>query len=143
MRRLVTIVAIAVSFALMGGETVSAQVRLAQMRSVIALCAGDYQRLCPGVPPGGGRILVCLNSQAEKLSQPCFQALAQQGLGTAAALRLCQSDYARLCPGMPPGDGRALACLLASRDRVSPGCDNALAAHGFEAGSEPAPPPRR
>jgi len=106
------------------------------MRGVIALCAGDYQRLCPGVPPGGGRILACLNAQAEKLSQACFQALAQQGLGTAAALRMCQADFARLCAGVPPGDGRALACLLAQRDRVSAGCDAALTAHGFEPGSE-------
>jgi hypothetical protein len=109
--------------------------QFAQLRGLIALCARDYERLCPGIPPGGGRIIVCLNSQAEKLSQPCFQALAEQGLAFAAALRLCRPDFERLCPGVPPGQGRAIACLLDNRSRVSPGCDKALSAHGFDAGA--------
>jgi hypothetical protein len=112
-----------------------------QLRGIVAICARDYERLCPGVPPGGGRIIGCLNSQAEKLSQPCFQALAEQGLGLAAALRLCRADFERLCPGVPAGQGRGLACLLDNRNQVSPGCDKALSAHGYEAG--PGTLPRR
>jgi hypothetical protein len=116
--------------------------RLVQMRGAILACSGDYFRLCPGVRPGGGRIIVCLNSQAEKLSQPCFQALAERGLAFAAALRLCRPDYERLCPGVPVGMGRALACLLDNFQKISPPCRDALSAHGFSEGESevPAPP---
>jgi len=102
----------------------------------LSACIGDYQRLCPGVVPGGGRIMTCLNAQAEKLSQACFQALAERGLALTAALRLCRADYDRLCPGVPVGRGQALACLLDNRGRLSPACRNALAAHGFETNGE-------
>jgi hypothetical protein len=102
----------------------------------LIVCLADYQRLCPGVPPGGGRIMACLNAQAEKLSQACFQALAERGLALTAALRLCRTDYDRLCLGVPVGRGQALACLLDNRARLSAGCRNALAAHGFGADGE-------
>ncbi|WP_210208159.1 hypothetical protein [Rhodoplanes roseus] len=103
-----------------------------QARGAVAACAADYRALCPGVMPGGGRIVACLNAQAEKLSQPCFQALAAQGLAVAAALRLCRADVERVCAGVPLGGGRALGCLLGNRDRISAACRNALSAHGFE-----------
>jgi hypothetical protein len=96
-----------------------------------AACFADYTRLCQGVAPGGGRIITCLNVQADKLSQPCFEALAERGLAFAAALRLCRADFEKLCPGVPTGMGRALGCLLDNRPRLSSGCDRALEAHGF------------
>lgn len=39
------------------------------------LCRADYERLCPGIRPGGGRILVCLQRQAPQLSPACAQAM--------------------------------------------------------------------
>jgi hypothetical protein len=43
-----------------------------QMRSeamaIMRLCRPDYDRLCSGVQPGGGRILACLQSHARALS---------------------------------------------------------------------------
>jgi hypothetical protein len=42
-------------------------------------CKADYQRLCANVSPGGGRIIACLQGQAEKLSAPCKDALAKSG----------------------------------------------------------------
>lgn len=38
-------------------------------------CNGDVRRLCAGVPPGGGRIIACLESQLESLSDRCAQLL--------------------------------------------------------------------
>ena len=50
-----------------------------QMRSeamsLMQLCRGDYDRLCGGVPPGGGRILACLQNHASQLSAACGQAM--------------------------------------------------------------------
>jgi len=114
----------------------------------VAACLSDYQRLCPGVRPGGGRIIVCLNAQAEKLSQQCFQALAEHGLAFAAVLRLCRPDYERLCPGVPTGTGRALGCLMDNHASLAPPCRDALSAHGYDGDGEgeaipPGPPPGR
>ncbi len=38
-------------------------------------CKNDYKTLCSGVKPGGGRIVACLQQQADKLSPGCKQAL--------------------------------------------------------------------
>jgi len=50
-----------------------------QMRSeamaLMQVCRGDYDRLCGGVTPGGGRVLACLQSNAGKLSPSCAQAM--------------------------------------------------------------------
>ena len=39
------------------------------------MCRADYDRLCPGVVPGGGRVLACLRTRANELSANCAQAL--------------------------------------------------------------------
>lgn len=38
-------------------------------------CSADFQSLCPGVQPGGGRIVACLQQNAAKLSPDCQKAL--------------------------------------------------------------------
>lgn len=44
-------------------------------REVLMACAGDITRLCPGVPPGQGRIKACMKAHAQQLSAPCFDTL--------------------------------------------------------------------
>jgi len=39
-------------------------------------CGGDVRALCGGIPPGGGRIVQCLASQAASLSPACKEVLA-------------------------------------------------------------------
>jgi hypothetical protein len=39
-------------------------------------CGGDVRALCPGVEPGGGRIVECLATQAASLSPACKEVLA-------------------------------------------------------------------
>ena len=52
-------------------------------------CAADAQRLCAGVPSGGGRILACLKEHKADLSTQCKQAATQaaslSGGGAAAS----------------------------------------------------------
>ena len=38
-------------------------------------CMPDIQRLCPNVPPGGGRIKGCLMSNKDQMSVGCAKAL--------------------------------------------------------------------
>jgi hypothetical protein len=51
-------------------------------------------------------------------------ALAQQ----AEAMKYCRADVARLCPGVPMGGGRIIACLKAHKEEMSIGCGKALQA---------------
>jgi hypothetical protein len=46
-------------------------------------CGGDIDRLCPGVPPGQGRIKACMKEHVSELSAPCFDTL----MAAAAARR--------------------------------------------------------
>lgn len=41
-------------------------------------CRADYQAVCSGVSPGGGRVLACLKANYSKLSPDCQSALAKQ-----------------------------------------------------------------
>ncbi len=38
-------------------------------------CGADIDRLCPGVPPGQGRIKACMKAHVSQLSAPCFDTL--------------------------------------------------------------------
>jgi hypothetical protein len=44
---------------------------------ILAQCRPDQQRLCAGVPAGGGKILSCLAANAQQLSPSCYAALAR------------------------------------------------------------------
>jgi hypothetical protein len=44
---------------------------------VLAQCRPDQERLCAGVPAGGGKIFACLAANAQQLSPICYDALAR------------------------------------------------------------------
>src|SRR5580692_1857520 len=44
------------------------------LAAIQAACAGDAQKLCAGVQPGGGRIVACLKEHKDELSDQCKQA---------------------------------------------------------------------
>jgi hypothetical protein len=48
---------------------------MAQMKQVMRYCKADAERLCPGVPPGGGRIARCLKAHKMEMSIGCGMAL--------------------------------------------------------------------
>jgi hypothetical protein len=47
-----------------------------------AACDTDIQKLCPGVPPGGGRILNCLKQHKDQVSDVCKQAVIKATKGS-------------------------------------------------------------
>jgi Cysteine rich repeat len=48
---------------------------LAQQAEAMRYCKADIARLCPGVQPGGGRIIGCLKAHKEEMSIGCGKAL--------------------------------------------------------------------
>ena len=53
----------------------SAPNALAQQAEAMKYCKADVARLCPGVQPGGGRIIGCLKAHKMELSVGCAQGL--------------------------------------------------------------------
>jgi len=47
-----------------------------------AACETDIQKLCAGVKPGRGRILVCLKQHKDQVSDGCKQAVAKATKGS-------------------------------------------------------------
>jgi hypothetical protein len=48
---------------------------LAQQAQAMKYCKADVARLCPGMQPGGGRIIGCLKAHKEEVSIGCGKAL--------------------------------------------------------------------
>ena len=48
---------------------------LAQQAAAMKYCKADYERLCPGVQMGGGRIIACLKAHKEEISIGCGKTL--------------------------------------------------------------------
>ncbi len=44
---------------------------LAQTAAERAACQADFEKLCPGVQPGGGRIIECLAQHLNDLTPQC------------------------------------------------------------------------
>lgn len=51
--------------------------------AVRAACEADVPKVCPGVQPGGGRIVQCLVQHQNEVSEGCKQALAKAKQGSA------------------------------------------------------------
>jgi Cysteine rich repeat len=67
---------LALASALSFAALVSAQSgAIAQQAAAMKYCKADFERLCPGVQPGGGRIIGCLKAHKEEVSIGCGKAL--------------------------------------------------------------------
>lgn len=47
------------------------EVALAQTAAERAACQADFEKYCPGVQPGGGRIIECLAEHLNELTPAC------------------------------------------------------------------------
>src|ERR1700722_8814988 len=56
-------------------QTSTAQAASPQLSDARTACASDVQKLCPGVPAGGGRILACLKQHKDEVSDGCKRAI--------------------------------------------------------------------
>lgn len=53
----------------------------------------------------------------------------QQGAPPAeqSTRKACAADFQKFCSGTRPGEGRIIACLRQNTDKLSPGCQQAMA----------------
>jgi hypothetical protein len=65
-------IASALSFALLAS---AAPASAAAMTSAMSYCKADVARLCPGIEPGGGRIVGCLKEHKMEVSVGCAKAV--------------------------------------------------------------------
>jgi hypothetical protein len=56
-------------------QPLPSDVNLPALRAARDACVADVVRLCPGVIPGGGRIILCLASQSDQISEGCRTAI--------------------------------------------------------------------
>ncbi len=93
-------------------------------------CKADFDRLCGDVQPGQGRIQACLKAHKDELSQECKDFLAAKAGEIRAEIErvaeACKSDIDSLCPGIKPGGGRILRCLIEHKTDLSAKCRTAL-----------------
>ena len=56
-------------------KTSTAQAESPQLSNARTACASDVQKVCRNVPPGGGRILICLKQHQDEISDGCKRAI--------------------------------------------------------------------
>lgn len=99
-------------------------------------CRRDVDLFCPGVDPGGGRVLGCLHQHQLELSPPCQGEIVRiyDARDRISTLRsACQADVARLCRDVTPQAGPLLECLQTYEGSLSPECNPAEVRQAMEA----------
>jgi hypothetical protein len=72
-------------------------------------------------------LIVCLIAVlAESLLRPRTSTAQASSPQLSDARTACASDVQKLCPSVPSGGGRILACLKQHKDEVSDGCKRAI-----------------
>lgn len=85
-------------------------------------CAGDIERFCQGVQPGGGRIAQCLKQHKEQISPSCKLLIAQLADQVKEVHEACEDDIMSFCQDVEPGGGRIANCLAVNQAQLSPEC---------------------
>jgi hypothetical protein len=86
------------------------------------VCRADVERLCAGIPEGGGRAAACLKANEAKVSPPCKAELASIARKVKEVGAACEGDIAAHCPDVAPGQGAVLRCLATNLYSLAPDC---------------------
>jgi len=102
-------------------------------------CEQELKTYCKDVTPGEGRVLACLYSFWDRLSDQCDNALydsaaqLQRAVATLSYVRSeCWNDLNAYCADIKPGEGRLLQCLGRNDAKVSNRCKRALKDTGLK-----------
>jgi hypothetical protein len=89
-------------------------------------CQGDVERLCAGIPRGGGRIAACLKANEAQVTPACKTHLASVRRKIHEVGEACGDDVRSWCADVKPGQGAVLRCLAANRASLAPQCQEIL-----------------
>jgi len=96
-------------------------------------CENELKSYCSDVTPGEGRILACIYSRNDKLSNQCEYALYDAAVQLERAVQAlvyvvneCEADIEKHCSDIMPGEGRIAACLVNNKSNVSKRCKQAV-----------------
>jgi hypothetical protein len=90
-------------------------------------CGPDVEKYCKGIPPGGGRLLRCLEGHGPQLSNPCKQAIGVKPAASGAE-SACQGDVMKYCRDAVGDKAKIKKCLSSHASQLSDGCKTALVA---------------
>jgi hypothetical protein len=85
-------------------------------------CKADIEKFCKDIKPGGGRILACLKSNGDRLSQECANHMALEREKFREFHQACRFDAEKFCNGVPAGKGRIVSCLKSHEAELSVAC---------------------
>jgi hypothetical protein len=88
-------------------------------------CAPDVERFCKGTPPGGGRLMQCLQSHKDQLSDGCKGAMGLKS-GPPSAQEACRSDAMKFCASARGDQAKMKSCLASHAAELSDGCKTAM-----------------
>jgi hypothetical protein len=96
---------------------------------VRAVCKVDMDKLCPNVERGDAR-RACIDNNKDKFSEACKAARSAARDGNqdrrGAFRAACSGDIAKLCANVEKGQGRAVDCVRANADKLTPTCKGEL-----------------
>ena len=84
-------------------------------------CSAEIEQFCKDVQTGEGRILSCLTTHSDQLSDAC-----RAHVNTAQLYRACLDDVMRLCPDTEPVPGQGIICLRTHTSDLSSACKDEL-----------------
>ncbi len=85
-------------------------------------CRADVERLCAGIPPGGGRVAACLKANQAQVSPACKAELASVRAKVKEVGEACADDVRNYCADVAPGQGRVVRCLASNQGNLTPQC---------------------
>ncbi|HUM09449.1 MAG TPA: cysteine rich repeat-containing protein [Myxococcaceae bacterium] len=103
------------------GVLLAAPVAFAQSSEPGKPCKADLEKICPGVEPGHGRILACLEGKTDQLSPACKDDVSKK---LTAFYKACKPDADKLCATVERGEGRVMQCLKDNEASLSKSCKN-------------------
>ena len=89
-------------------------------------CATDLQKLCPGIPPGRGRLRNCFREHIHDVSSPCLVRLAKFA-EVRGFHKECSAYLRQQCGSVERSGGQFSACLKSAIASLSVTCKAALA----------------
>lgn len=90
-------------------------------------CAPDIEKFCKGIPPGEGKIAMCLKQNQTGLSPACKIHIAKTEEALKEVDKACEDDIHQHCAGVQPGGGRIKECLKAHKHQLSLKCKLTIA----------------